>query len=519
MQFNTKKILELINSVIYLFLLICPSLFYYYAEKKLTAYMFPFIIVQMMIVLLPMVFGLKRKYLLYITIPFFIFNLFQVGNFSIFEFELTEGALLAIFDTDSNEGSDFLRIIPIWFWGYLLFSIGILVREFKYRNTEYLFSRKIQLLAIALIALLIAPKLLRGDRVHNLKTLLSKMYPTRNILLVMKSIELRSSYSKTYKNINDADLEISKIDENEVHVLIVGESARKMSHSWYGYYRETNRYTKPYIDDFYFIENAYAASNSTIMSLKNTLSFVDEKNHFPLPFILRNAGANAVWISNQGKYGEHLNLISQMAQTGTESIYINNSDFGGVSYDERVLPYIKDKIGSGAQFILVHLLGSHFNYIRRYPKEFDSFTGLVEGKDRYKSDIINKYDNTILYTDYVLSEVIKILKKVDRPVTLTYLSDHGEVVFDDQHDFYGHGGGKEATKYELEVPLMFWMNDLSKNDDRINLLNEYKNKKISLIDFVPLYLKFLGIESKQIYNTTDDQIFYFNGKNEKVFYE
>jgi heptose-I-phosphate ethanolaminephosphotransferase len=521
MQNLIKKYYGDLLTVGYSFFLVSPSLFYYFAEQKITSYMFLFVFLQILLVLLPVI-VLKMTKALWntLSIPFFLFALIQWGNFSIFKFELTEGAILAILDTNLNESLDFLNLVPLSFWMILPFILVGFVREMKSKKLVFTQIKHIKKVFITLIILLILPKIVRSPSTNTLKELFGKTYPARNIITLVKTRELRESYLISFKKYKNIKVQATLLHRNEVNILVIGESARRMNHSHFGYYRNTNKYTEAESANLYLLNNAFAASNSTIMSLKNTLTKTNEKGVYSLPSIVKAAGSNVTWISNQGKYGEHLSLLSMIANTGNDSIYINNSDFGGVSYDGKVVEHVQKSLTKGgASLIIVHLLGSHFNYIRRYPTEFDSFSGeSIDGLTAKQSEIINRYDNSVLYTDFVISQIIKLLKDEGRSASLTYFSDHGEILYDKGYDFYGHGGGKEATKYELEIPLYVWMNDMYKNEHRLNVLRINKNKDFSLINFMPFYLDLIGVEVNSFpeLKKQSENINYFNSKDELV---
>jgi heptose-I-phosphate ethanolaminephosphotransferase len=521
MQILLKKYLGDIVTFSYSLFIVSPSLFFYFAEKKVTSYMLLFVLLQVLILLSPVILlNMSKRIWNFLSIPFFILTLVQWANFSIFEFELTEGAILAILDTSLNESNDFLKIIPTFFWITLplMFLLFICVMKNNFIAIKRIIH--IKKIYLFLMILLILPKVLRSPHISTLEELFGKMYPTRNITTLVKSVKLRSKYLTSLENFSNTSVIAKSIHNNEVNILVIGESARKQNHSHYGYQRNTSKFTKELGVNLNTFNSVYSASNSTIMSLKNTITKTSNGSIYTLPGIMKAAGSNVTWISNQGKYGEHLSLLSMIAKTGDESIYVNNSDFGGVSYDGKVLSHLKKKLSSdGSLFIVIHLLGSHFNYIRRYPNKFEFFNDQkYPAKSIEQNNIINKYDNSILYTDYVLAEIIKVLQVEQRPTSLVYFSDHGEILYDEDYNFYGHGGGRESTKYELEVPFYTWMNDKFQTPQRIQEIKAKEIQPFSLIDFIPFYLKFVGVEVKGVplLKIYSEHINYYNSKDELV---
>lgn len=127
-------------------------------------------------------------------------------------------------------------------------------------------------------------------------------------------------------------------------------------------------------------------------------------------------------------------------------------------------------------------MGSHYDYQSRYPKDFEYFkpaasSSVGMGK---KDEIINAYDNSVLYTDMVLSDLIDFLKSDKRPSAVYYTSDHGENLLDDERNLMFHVQ-TEPTKYELHVPSLFWFSDsyIQSFPEKVKALDLNKNKKMS----------------------------------------
>ena len=97
------------------------------------------------------------------------------------------------------------------------------------------------------------------------------------------------------------------------------------------------------------------------------------------------------------------------------------------------------------KFIILHQIGSHSPYELRYPKEFAKFT--TDKNDRYDR---NSYKNSILYTDYIITQIIKKLKeKTNKPTYVFFTSDHGEGI----QNHRGHGNLKLESNYEVPFVL------------------------------------------------------------------
>ena len=111
----------------------------------------------------------------------------------------------------------------------------------------------------------------------------------------------------------------------------------------------------------------------------------------------------------------------------------------------------------GRHVVLLHTKGSHFLYTNRYPRDFAKFRPECASIDSNcnKEQLLNSYDNTILYTDYLLSSLIDELR--DKKALLVYASDHGESIEDNMHF---HGTPKHiAPKEQRNVPVILWASD------------------------------------------------------------
>lgn len=209
-------------------------------------------------------------------------------------------------------------------------------------------------------------------------------------------------------------------------VLVVGETARAANYSLGGYAKnDTNFYTKK--DNVVFFDNFSSCGTATAVSLPCMFSLSKRQNYSSSEYqenvmdILQKTGVKASWIdNNSGGCKGVCDRLSDKQQLSSD-------------WDENLLPFLKERLGNldTQNIIVLHLQGSHGPaYYKRYPNEFKKFIPTCDTNELSKCDseaLINTYDNTLLYTDYLLSEIIKLLKeKKDYESSLIYLSDHGE---------------------------------------------------------------------------------------------
>lgn len=177
-------------------------------------------------------------------------------------------------------------------------------------------------------------------------------------------------------------------------------------------------------------------------------------------------------------------------------------------YDDVLLPDFRSVITSGdsLQLICLHLMGSHVSYENRYPKERSKFSAsdimTIKGRrswlDRDKAATIARYDNSIAYTDSVLSEVIAVVSRLREPALMIYLSDHGENVYDDR-DFIGRD-----SKF-VKVPFLVYGNRayFEKNPEMADTLANALGRPFTTADIIHSVMTLTGSDYR-LYDSTRD---------------
>ena len=239
-------------------------------------------------------------------------------------------------------------------------------------------------------------------------------------------------------------------------VFIIGETARAHNFSLYGYPRETNPLLKT--DDILVMNKTTACTTYTTGSVACMLSHdVQQSGYEPLPSYLHRMGAKVVWRSNN--WGEPPIDVSKYQIGGDLRAQCHGED---CQFDGVLLTGIEDEITSSDKnkvLIVLHTKGSHGpSYYSRYPASFEQFTPVCRHEELSQctsQELINAYDNTILYTDYFLHQTINRLEQLHMPVMLIYASDHGESL--GEEGLYLHGTPfMFAPKYQKEVPFIIW---------------------------------------------------------------
>ena len=363
-----------------------------------------------------------------------------------------------------------------------------------------------QIGAIGLFCLLASYLVVDDYRMRN------QLYPVNicyNLYLAFERNAASENYKEASRNFKfDARSEHSATAP-EVYVMVVGETARAHNFSLYGYPRNTNPLLSktPGIKAFPNVTTQSNTTHKSVPMLLSAASAEDFERLFHEKGILaafKEAGFHTVFISNQLPNHSFIDFLGEQAD---EHYFLKKEDASqGNHYDEDLLQKLDEILpladaSSSAHyhyryrklFVVLHSYGSHFNYQERYPRSFAYFKpdSRSEAKPENRRDLLNAYDNTIRYTDYILHGIIERLQKWEGVQTKTdgvygqptsamlYTSDHGENIFDDERHLFLHAAPK-ASDYELHVPFIIWTSEgFSKQyPDILKALGENRSKQV-----------------------------------------
>ena len=363
-----------------------------------------------------------------------------------------------------------------------------------------------QIGAIGLFCLLASYLVVDGYRMRN------QLYPVNVCYNLYLAFE-RDAASENYREVS-RDFKFDARSEHsatapEVYVMVVGETARAHNFSLYGYPRNTNPLLSktPGIKAFPNVTTQSNTTHKSVPMLLSAASAEDFERLFHEKGILaafKEAGFHTVFISNQLPNHSFIDFLGEQAD---EHYFLKKEDASqGNHYDEDLLQKLDEILpladaSSSAHyhyryrklFVVLHSYGSHFNYQERYPSSFAYFKpdSRSEAKPENRRDLLNAYDNTIRYTDYILHGIIERLQKwegvqtktdgvYDQPTSaMLYTSDHGENIFDDERSLFLHAAPK-ASDYELHVPFIIWTSaGFSKQyPDILKALGENRSKQV-----------------------------------------
>ena len=254
-----------------------------------------------------------------------------------------------------------------------------------------------------------------------------------------------------------------------VTILVLGETARAANFSLNGYHRQTN----PRLSQLplYNFSDVSSCGTATAVSVPCMFSDITRDSYDASRIrrrenvldILQTAGLNVLWRDNNSGCKGVCDRIESQSSTDFATPALCDGDS---CFDEAMLHRLDDYLDNrqGNTVIVLHQLGSHGPaYAKRYPKAFERFNPVCEGADLQacsREQIVNAYDNSILYTDHLLAEIIAFLQqRSDRYSTaMLYLSDHGESL--GENNIYLHGLPYFiAPETQTKVPMLAWLSD------------------------------------------------------------
>lgn len=257
-------------------------------------------------------------------------------------------------------------------------------------------------------------------------------------------------------------------------ILVVGETARAANFGLNGYERDTTPGLRqiPGLINFSDVSSCGTFTAESLPCMfsrlgKRNFSRSDAESQQNLLDVLQRVGVSVLWReNNSGCKGVCARVPSEEfkdAATGQNCTAVGCPD-------EILLNNLGKQFShqnGQAKLIVLHQLGSHGpSYYRRYPPEFRRFTpdcAIDEVQSCSHEEIVNAYDNTLLYTDDLLSRAIALLRSQEDQAdsVLIYVSDHGESL--GEHGLYLHGLPYAiAPEVQTHIPMVAWLSDGAK---------------------------------------------------------
>lgn len=308
------------------------------------------------------------------------------------------------------------------------------------------------------------------------------------------------------------DAQRTGVHTPKVVVLIVGETTRAQNFGLNGYSRNTT----PELAQLNVINFKQVSScgTQTSVSVPCMFSGMPRKSYDEdlashregLLDIIQRSGYQVTWIDNNSGCKGACDRIKSYISPKDEPAYkalCNN----GECYDDVLLKALNQYLDEldiknlkQDQVIVLHQLGSHGPaYYKRYPKAYEQFKPVCATNNIQNCNhdqLINTYDNTVLYTDHIIASTIERLKQLNIASSLYYVSDHGEST--GESGMYLHGAPYLiAPKEQTHVPMIMWFSDQwPQKNQYVECLKKQSDDLISHDNLFPTMLSLLHIQTQ-----------------------
>ena len=436
---------------------------------------------------------------------------------------ITPDQIQNMLQTDAREVRDLwsMRLI-IWTLGFVIFPLGIVwMLQIQPTSTGHQLVHK-SLSSVVSLGLILGllfcfyvdyAAIFREHR--DLKGMLSPQNSIASTLSYYKKKAPKANLPLVAFGEDAHLLQQAQMQEHpKLMVLVVGETARAESFALNGYARNTNpELSKLAVINFSQVSSCGTATAVSVPCMFSGMSreTYDEqlaRHREGLLDIAQRAGYQVTWIdNNSGCKGacdrvQKYQIPAQLKQKWC--------DAGGECFDEILVDSLKDylahldKNNPKPQLIVLHQMGSHGPaYFKRSKAPYQPFqptcnSNAIQGCST--EELKNSYDNSIVYTDHVLAQIIETLKQQTQYQTgFWYLSDHGEST--GEHGLYLHGAPYSmAPTQQTHVPMLMWFSDAWKqqNIQQISCLKGQTNQARSQDHLFPSLLSLLDIKTQVI---------------------
>ncbi len=428
----------------------------------------------------------------YISKPLFIF--LTVSSSLVFYAGLAYGV---VFDygmiqnssqTNLSEASSYLNASLV-----ISFILTGVVPAFLITRTNIIYRplfkevlSKTALMGLSVLGLLIIASFYYQDYAsigRNNKYLQKYIVPTQYVWSGYKY--LKKNYFTTPLVYQQLGLDAKKavaatVTRPQITVMALGETARAMNYRYNGYSRDTNPFTAS--DDLISFRQVSSCGTATAVSVPCMFSFMgrsdyDENraaNQDNVLDVIQRGSVNVQWIDNDGGCKGVCGRVPTLNISIKTDSPLCDREY---CFDEILLPELEKalaKANGKDTMVVLHLIGSHGpTYYRRYPASHRRFTPDCQRSDIQnctQEELVNTYDNTIAYTDYMLSRIVSVLKSYsDRYNTsMLYMSDHGESL--GENGLYLHGTPYAiAPKEQTHVPALLWLSPSYAKENQIDM--------------------------------------------------
>ncbi|WP_298498881.1 sulfatase-like hydrolase/transferase [uncultured Algibacter sp.] len=426
-----------------------------------------------------------------------------------FKTNFSSSAIFVALDSNLGESKEFINVYVkevVIVFGVVMFILVLIVLFNFIKNKSFVFKTskpskiKASILFVSILIFLKFSLLV----VYNLPYLIVKS----SMEYYVESEKMEKYSSKKRGNFNNVKTTSFDEDEQQVYVILIGESTSSKHMGIYDYYRNTTPLLCEIKDDLIVYNNVVSPNSYTVASLSKALTLGNYENpnakfDGSIIQLLNQAEYQTYWVSNQKPMGLHDSQISKIGLGADKTYFLNiKHPDESTNYDEILVEKLEDILLEKAKkkVIFLHMLGTHMDYQKRYPDNFKTFVDtpiFSKFKSEDAHNTINAYDNAVKYLDYIIREVIDSVKKLNVNSFVLYFSDHGEEVYDSL-EFMGHSTDQVITENIYKVPMLLWVSEKYKKN---NILNSDIELKYMTDDLFHSIADLTNIESAEVDST------------------
>lgn len=453
--------------LLYLLVLILPNVILAVTERLTPAGRIANVIVPLTVYWLVLTLSRKTGRTMIMLFPLLFLGAFQmVLTYLYGRGPIAVDMWLNLVTTNAGEVNELLsQLLPAIVWVVVIYIPTLTIAAMQWaRHQEmdrtFIRMQRFPALCATSVALLVTFTLTTGTPYCPANDLFP-VNAISNFAMAFGRLEASCEYKETSKDFRyDARCTFTD-NEPETVVLIIGETSRTDNWQLYGYKRPTNPVLSK-TEGLTVFTDYMSQSNTTHKSVPILLSLADAENYDILyrskgiMQAFREAGYHTVFLSNQRRNHSFIDFLGEQADY---CLFLHDSLSRNADDTELLKPLrqqIKQNRG-GRTFIVLHTYGSHFSYVDRYPKAMRRFTPdqYAGAKAKYRLQLVNAYDNTIVHTDYMIGRVISALSSEGGSAAMLFTSDHGEDIFDDHRHLFLHAS-PFPSYWQLHVPLIAW---------------------------------------------------------------
>lgn len=398
----------------------------------------------------------------------------QLVYFANYQYPITEAASIALLQTNPEEAKEYL-LLNLGYGGiiasvvvlFLMLLCFVHFNKFESNNNQKLNKKHI------VTAILICLATVGYG---------SKMFFNTGVMqtyVFAKEYFEGANKFKAYHDKNFASLVVNPskpaFSKPSTIIMVIGESASAYYMSAYSDVKNDN---SPWLrslrgnDNFIIFNHAYTSKCQTVPALERALT---EKNQYnnkefnqcvTVIDIAKKSGYETYWFSNQGYISDADTPITMVAKTADHAEWLSEDKAlkGKYQYDGDLLNCLKKVDPTKNNFVVLHFMGSHEDCINRYPQSFAKFS------EPGKFDMVLNYDDSLAYTDYILSEVFKYADDNLNLQAMLYFSDHGG-------DPYRKRNPDNAGFKMLQISMFIYVSDEYKQlfAESVAVFKEHRN--------------------------------------------